>query len=150
GAADALPLGAVVRLTAAAAALVAVVEPAGRPVAGAGAAVGARLCGLVAARGERAEHQDVPEDGDEVLDAHDGPGLAVVSPGDDVTLGARQDTPGTNAPQAETMTMRALLLIDIQNDFLPGGALAVARGDEVIAVANRLTARTDLFGLVAM
>lgn len=46
--------------------------------------------------------------------------------------------------------MRALLLIDIQNDFLPGGALAVARGDEVIAVANRLTARTDLFGLVAM
>lgn len=33
---------------------------------------------------------------------------------------------------------QALLLIDIQNDFLPGGALAVARGDEVIPVANRL------------
>jgi len=34
--------------------------------------------------------------------------------------------------------MRALLLIDIQNDFLPGGALAVAHGDEVVPVANRL------------
>jgi nicotinamidase/pyrazinamidase len=32
----------------------------------------------------------------------------------------------------------ALLLVDIQNDFLPGGALAVQRGDEVIDVANRL------------
>jgi nicotinamidase/pyrazinamidase len=34
--------------------------------------------------------------------------------------------------------MDALLLVDIQNDFLPGGALAVPRGDEVVAVANRL------------
>ncbi|MEW4564502.1 bifunctional nicotinamidase/pyrazinamidase [Bremerella sp. JC770] len=34
--------------------------------------------------------------------------------------------------------MKALLLIDIQNDFLPGGALAVADGDQVIPVANRL------------
>jgi nicotinamidase/pyrazinamidase len=34
--------------------------------------------------------------------------------------------------------MKALLLVDIQNDFLPGGALAVPAGDEVIAVANRL------------
>jgi nicotinamidase/pyrazinamidase len=34
--------------------------------------------------------------------------------------------------------MRALLLVDLQYDFCPGGALAVARGDETIAVANRL------------
>ena len=34
--------------------------------------------------------------------------------------------------------MRALILVDVQNDFLPGGALAVPRGDEVVAVANRL------------
>ncbi len=34
--------------------------------------------------------------------------------------------------------MRALLLIDIQNDFCPGGALAVPQGDQVVAVANRL------------
>lgn len=34
--------------------------------------------------------------------------------------------------------MDALLLVDIQNDFLPGGALAVADGDAVVPVANRL------------
>lgn len=33
---------------------------------------------------------------------------------------------------------QALLLVDIQNDFLPGGALSVPQGDEVVAVANRL------------
>jgi nicotinamidase/pyrazinamidase len=32
--------------------------------------------------------------------------------------------------------MHSLLLIDIQNDFLPGGALAVPEGDQVIDVAN--------------
>ena len=32
----------------------------------------------------------------------------------------------------------ALIVVDIQNDFLPGGALAVPRGDETVAVANRL------------
>lgn len=40
--------------------------------------------------------------------------------------------------------MNALLLIDIQNDFLPGGALAVPDGDAVIAVVNRLQTRFDL------
>lgn len=40
--------------------------------------------------------------------------------------------------------MKALLLIDIQNDFLPGGSLAVANGDEVIAVANRLMPQYEL------
>ncbi|NND98384.1 MAG: bifunctional nicotinamidase/pyrazinamidase [Pirellulaceae bacterium] len=34
--------------------------------------------------------------------------------------------------------MKVLLLIDIQNDFLPGGALAVPDGDAVVPVANRL------------
>ena len=34
--------------------------------------------------------------------------------------------------------MKALLLIDIQNDFLPGGALAVTGGDDIVPVANRL------------
>lgn len=33
---------------------------------------------------------------------------------------------------------RVLILVDIQNDFLSGGALAVPQGDEVVAVANRL------------
>lgn len=40
--------------------------------------------------------------------------------------------------------MKALLLIDIQNDFLPGGALAVDKGDEVVAVANRLILEYEL------
>lgn len=34
--------------------------------------------------------------------------------------------------------MKALILVDIQNDFLSGGALAVSQGDEVVEVANRL------------
>jgi nicotinamidase/pyrazinamidase len=40
--------------------------------------------------------------------------------------------------------MKALILVDIQNDFCPGGALEVARGDEVVPVANRLTKRFEL------
>ena len=34
-----------------------------------------------------------------------------------------------------------LLVIDVQNDFLPGGRLAVPRGDEVVPVINRIAAR---------
>ena len=34
--------------------------------------------------------------------------------------------------------MRALILVDIQNDFIPGGALAVPDGDKVISVANEI------------
>ena len=34
--------------------------------------------------------------------------------------------------------MKALILVDLQNDFLPGGALAVPQGDAVIPLANQL------------
>ncbi|MEX0751809.1 MAG: bifunctional nicotinamidase/pyrazinamidase [Xanthobacteraceae bacterium] len=34
-----------------------------------------------------------------------------------------------------------LLAVDIQNDFCPGGALAVPRGDEVVPLINRLATR---------
>jgi len=34
--------------------------------------------------------------------------------------------------------MKALILVDIQNDFLPGGPLAVPDGDVIIPVVNRL------------
>lgn len=34
--------------------------------------------------------------------------------------------------------MRALLIIDLQNDFLPGGALAVPEGNQVIPLINQL------------
>jgi nicotinamidase/pyrazinamidase len=40
-----------------------------------------------------------------------------------------------------------LLIIDVQNDFCPGGALAVADGDAVVPVINRLSER---FGHVAV
>lgn len=33
---------------------------------------------------------------------------------------------------------RALLLVDLQNDFCAGGALAVPQGDSTIDIANRL------------
>lgn len=38
------------------------------------------------------------------------------------------------------MTTRALLLVDIQNDFCAGGALAVPEGDSTVDVANTLIA----------
>lgn len=39
--------------------------------------------------------------------------------------------------------MRALILVDLQYDFMPGGALAVPRGDETIAAAKRLMPRFE-------
>jgi nicotinamidase/pyrazinamidase len=34
-----------------------------------------------------------------------------------------------------------LLIVDMQNDFCPGGGLAVPRGDEIVPLVNRLAAR---------
>jgi len=34
--------------------------------------------------------------------------------------------------------MKALLIVDVQNDFCPGGALAVKDGDQVVPVINKL------------
>ena len=39
---------------------------------------------------------------------------------------------------------KALIIVDIQNDFLPGGALAVPNGDEIIEEINRLSKTYDL------
>ncbi|MDQ3337054.1 MAG: bifunctional nicotinamidase/pyrazinamidase [Myxococcota bacterium] len=39
--------------------------------------------------------------------------------------------------------MRALVLVDLQYDFMPGGSLAVARGDEVVAIAQTLIPKFD-------
>jgi nicotinamidase/pyrazinamidase len=36
-----------------------------------------------------------------------------------------------------------LLIIDVQNDFCPGGALAVTEGDAVVPMINRLSQRFD-------
>lgn len=40
--------------------------------------------------------------------------------------------------------MRALLIVDVQNDFCPGGALAVPEGDKVVPVINRLMDHFDI------
>ena len=37
-----------------------------------------------------------------------------------------------------TQTKQALIVVDVQNDFCPGGTLAVAQGDEVVAPLNEL------------
>jgi nicotinamidase/pyrazinamidase len=41
----------------------------------------------------------------------------------------------------------ALVIVDIQNDFLPGGSLAVASGDQVIPVINAYIAKFEQRGL---
>jgi nicotinamidase/pyrazinamidase len=38
----------------------------------------------------------------------------------------------------------ALIVVDVQNDFIPGGALAVPEGDLVVPVANQMMRRFDL------
>jgi len=38
---------------------------------------------------------------------------------------------------------KALIVVDLQNDFCPGGALGVAGGDEIIPVINRLVNSFD-------
>jgi nicotinamidase/pyrazinamidase len=40
--------------------------------------------------------------------------------------------------------VNALILVDLQNDFLPGGALPVPHGDEVIPLANELQQNFEL------
>lgn len=40
--------------------------------------------------------------------------------------------------------MKTLILVDVQNDFCPGGALAVADGDAIVPLINNLQARFDI------
>ena len=44
---------------------------------------------------------------------------------------------------------KALILIDIQNDFFPGGPLGVDGANEIIPVANALTEAVDFHTIVA-
>src|SRR5437899_3543758 len=41
----------------------------------------------------------------------------------------------------------ALLIVDVQNDFCPGGALAVRDGDAVVPVLNRWVAEAETSGV---
>jgi len=40
--------------------------------------------------------------------------------------------------------MKALIVIDVQNDFMPGGTLPVPKGDTIVPVINRLQLDFDL------
>lgn len=51
------------------------------------------------------------------------------------------------SPFAVDRDTDALLVVDVQNDFCPGGRLPVPRGDEVVVMVNRLM---DGFGLVIL
>jgi nicotinamidase/pyrazinamidase len=46
----------------------------------------------------------------------------------------------------ELVKQSALIIVDVQNDFCPGGSLAVPEGDQVVPVINRLS---GIFPLVA-
>lgn len=46
--------------------------------------------------------------------------------------------PDTDLKALAASARSALLVIDVQNDFIPGGALAVADGDAVVPLINRL------------
>ena len=61
-------------------------------------------------------------------------------PGGAGHAGANDATQPSPSQQALAMLRPTdvLLAIDLQNDFMPGGALAVAHGDEVVPLANRL------------
>jgi nicotinamidase/pyrazinamidase len=40
--------------------------------------------------------------------------------------------------------MKALLIVDVQNDFCPGGALEVPNGDQIIPTINKLSQQFDI------
>jgi nicotinamidase/pyrazinamidase len=46
--------------------------------------------------------------------------------------------------QWKEFPVKALIIVDVQNDFCPGGALAVRDGDRVVPIINSLQGRFDL------
>ena len=42
------------------------------------------------------------------------------------------------------MNKKALIVVDVQNDFCPGGSLAVADGDQIIPIINKLLPKFEL------
>jgi nicotinamidase/pyrazinamidase len=48
------------------------------------------------------------------------------------------------ASESPGETETALLIVDLQNDFCPGGALAVPEGHEIVPLANRLMEKFEL------
>ena len=63
-----------------------------------------------------------------------------------------RDRVGPRRPQDYNVYMSlksgdALLIVDVQNDFCPGGALAVADGDAVVPTLNRWVAEAETSGV---
>lgn len=50
-------------------------------------------------------------------------------------------------PQSELQPGDAVLVVDVQNDFCPGGALAIPEGDKVIAPLNEWVAAAHVAGV---
>jgi nicotinamidase/pyrazinamidase len=46
-----------------------------------------------------------------------------------------------------SMAQKALIIVDLQNDFCPGGALAVPEGDQIIPIVNKLIRQFSTAGL---
>lgn len=42
------------------------------------------------------------------------------------------------------MSKSALIIVDVQNDFVPGGALAVPEGDKIVPIINRIQPNFDM------
>ncbi len=52
-----------------------------------------------------------------------------------------------SGPEEVLQTGDALVVVDVQNDFCPGGALPIDRGDEVVSVLNRWIAQAERLGI---
>lgn len=50
----------------------------------------------------------------------------------------------TLGPRGSLLVTEALIVVDLQNDFCPGGALPVADGDAIVPLVNRLLAQADV------
>jgi len=40
--------------------------------------------------------------------------------------------------------MKTLVIVDVQNDFMPGGSLEVPEGDQIVPVINKIQDQFDL------
>lgn len=54
---------------------------------------------------------------------------------------------GISGPEDALQPGDALIVVDVQNDFIPGGALPIANGDAVVPVLNRWIDRAQRLGL---
>ena len=55
---------------------------------------------------------------------------------------------GTERTKVELIEGDALVIVDVQNDFLPGGALAVPQSDEILPILNKYITAFEKRGLL--